>query len=132
MEKKEKPLEKMTAKELRKVALEISDITGVHAMKKEELLAAIRKARGTEEEVRDQVKEEVEEVKKEVKKEKKVKKKVEEKVEKKIEGGVADLKKKIREFKALRGEAVGKGDARMAKIYKRRINRLKKRTRKAA
>jgi hypothetical protein len=42
MEKKEKPLEKMTAKELRKVALEIPELTGVHAMKKEELLAAIK------------------------------------------------------------------------------------------
>jgi uncharacterized protein (DUF3084 family) len=149
MEKKEKPLEKMTAKELREVALEIPELKGVHAMKKEELLAAIRETRGTEEEVKDQVKgeveeereevkEEVEEVKEEVKEEReevkevKKEKKVKKKVEKKIEGGVADLKKKIREFKALKGEAVGKGDARMAKIYKRRINRLKKRARKAA
>ena len=38
---KEKPLEKMTAKELREVALEIPEIEGVHAMKKEELLEAI-------------------------------------------------------------------------------------------
>ena len=33
----------MTAKELREIALEIPEIEGVHAMKKEELLAAIRK-----------------------------------------------------------------------------------------
>ena len=111
-EKKEKPLEKMTAKELREIALEIPDITGVHAMKKEELLAVIRKSRGIEEEV---------------KKEKK-----EKKVKKKTEVSAADLKKKIREFKALKEGAVKKGDVRMAKIYKRRINRLKKRTRKAA
>lgn len=114
MEKQEKPLEKMTAKELREVALEIPEITGVHAMKKEELLAAIRKARGIEEEV------------------KKEKKKEREKVEKKAEITTADLKKRIREFKALKEEAIKKKDARMAKIYKRRINRLKKRTRKAA
>ena len=108
MEKKEKPLEKMTAKELREVALEIPDIKGVHAMKKEELLAAIRKARGIAEEVKK------------------------EKVKKEAEVTAADLKKRIREFKALKEEAIKKRDARMAKIYKRRINRLKKRTRKAA
>lgn len=109
MEKKEKPLEKMTAKELREIALQIPEITGVHAMKKEELLAAVRKFRGIEEEV-----------------------KKEEKVEKKAEVSVPDLKKRIREFKALKEEAVKKEDARIAKIYKRRINRLKKMTRKVA
>ena len=126
MEKKEKPLEKMTAKELREIALEISETTGVHAMKKEDLLAAIRKARGIEEGVKKEKAEEVEQEKaEEVKKEKK-------KEEKKAEGRAADLKKRIREFKALKEEAVKKRDVRMAKIYKRRINRLKKRTRKAA
>ncbi len=109
MEKKEKPLEKMTAKELREIASQIPEITGVHAMKKEELLAAVRKFRGIEEEV-----------------------KKEEKVEKKAEVSVPDLKKRIREFKALKEEAVKKEDARIAKIYKRRINRLKKMTRKMA
>jgi len=109
-EKKEKPLEKMTAKELREIApLEIPEIKGVHAMKKEDLLAAIRKARGIEEVVE---------------KEKRVKKEA--------EVSTANLKKRIREFKALKEEALTKGDARMANIYKRRINRLKKRTRKAA
>jgi len=131
MEKQEKPLEKMTAKELREIALEIPDITGVHAMKKDELLEAIRKSRGVEKEEKEEAKKEEakkEEAKKEVKKEKEVGKKV----EKKAEVSVADLKKKIRECKALKEEAVKKGDVRMAKIYKRRINRLKKRTRKAA
>ena len=146
MEKKEKPLEKMTAKELREVALEIPEIEGVHAMKKEDLLEAIRKSRGVEkeeakvekEEVKEEIKEEIKEEKEEVKqekeeaKEKKEEKKEEKKVKKKAGVGVADLKKKIREFKALKEEAVKKRDARMAKIYKRRINRLKKRTRKAA
>jgi len=138
MEKKEKPLEKMTAKELREVALEIPEIEGVHAMKKEDLLEAIRKSRGVEkeeakaekEEVKEEVKEEKEEVKEE--KEEAKEKKEEKKVKKKAGVGVADLKKKIREFKALKEEAVKKRDARTAKIYKRRINRLKKRTRKAA
>jgi len=134
MEKKEKPLEKMTAKELREIALEISEITGVHAMKKEDLLAAIRKAREIEEEVEQEKKEEVKEEKaEEVKEEKKEEVKKEKKKEvKKAEGPAAELKKRIREFKALKEEAVKKRDVRMAEIYKRRINRLKKRTRKAA
>ena len=113
MEKKEKPLEKMTAKELREIASQIPEITGVHAMKKEELLAAVRKFRGIEEEVKKE-------------------EKVEKKAEKKAEVSVPDLKKRIREFKALKEEAVKKEDARIAKIYKRRINRLKKMTRKVA
>lgn len=135
MEKKEKPLEKMTAKELREIALEIPEIEGVHAMKKESLLEAIRKSRGVEKgEVKEEATKEKEEAtkeKEEATKEKEEAKK-EKKVEKKAEVSVGDLKKKIHEFKALKEEAVEKGDARMAKIYKRRINRLKKRTRKAA
>ena len=45
-EKKEKPLEKMTAKELRELALSLGSITGVHGMNKEEILAAVKEARG--------------------------------------------------------------------------------------
>jgi hypothetical protein len=138
MEKQEKPLEKMTAKELREIALEIPDITGVHAMKKDELLEAIRKSRGVEKEEKEEAKEEKEEAEakekeaKEKKKEAKEKEKEEKEVKKKAGAGVAELKKRIREFKVLKAEAVEKGDARAARIYKRRINRLKKRTRKAA
>lgn len=43
---KEKPLEKMTAKELRELALTIQDMAGVHAMNKAELIAGIKEARG--------------------------------------------------------------------------------------
>lgn len=43
---KEKPLEKMTAKELREVALEIDGIVGVHSMNKPELVAALKEAKG--------------------------------------------------------------------------------------
>jgi len=139
MEKKEKPLEKMTAKELREIALEIPEIEGVHAMKKEALLEAIRKSRGVEkEEEKAEVTAEAEEkaeAEVEVKaeeKEAKEKKKDKKEVKKKVGGAVAELKKRIREFKVLKAEAVEKGDARAARIYKRRINRLKKRTRKAA
>ncbi len=45
----EKALEKMTAKELRVVAAEIPEITGAHGMKKDELLTAIKQAKGLEE-----------------------------------------------------------------------------------
>ncbi|MCX5894605.1 MAG: Rho termination factor N-terminal domain-containing protein [Proteobacteria bacterium] len=39
-------LEKLTATKLREIAHEYSDIQGAHAMKKEELIVAILKARG--------------------------------------------------------------------------------------
>ena len=42
----EKPLEKMTVTVLREMAKEIPDITGVHGMKKEELIVAINEVRG--------------------------------------------------------------------------------------
>ena len=45
---KEKPLEKMTAKDLRELAKDISEIVGVHGMNKPELIAAIKKSRGIE------------------------------------------------------------------------------------
>jgi hypothetical protein len=45
-DKKEKPLDKMTATELRKYALDLGEITGVHGMNKEELLSAIKKVKG--------------------------------------------------------------------------------------
>lgn len=41
----EKPLEKRTVKELREMALEMEGIVGVSAMKKEELINAIKKVK---------------------------------------------------------------------------------------
>jgi len=40
-ETKEKPLDKMTAKELREVGKQIPEITGVYGMNKPELISAI-------------------------------------------------------------------------------------------
>ena len=108
-EELKKPLEKMTAKELREVAVGIPGISGVHAMKKEELLAAVKKAWGVKAE-------------KAAKKEEKGKAAV----------SVADLKARIHKIKAKRAEAIQRKDKRMARIYRRMINRLKKRTRRAA
>ena len=45
----EKPLDKMTAPELREIAREIPGVTGATAMKKAELLSIIKKHRGIEE-----------------------------------------------------------------------------------
>lgn len=101
-EVKEKPLEKMTATELRDIAKEIPEITGVYGMNKPELLSIIKKARGIEE------------------------------GPSKKSGDVRELKKKIKELKAQRAKALETEDAKMAAIYRRRITRLKKKTRRAA
>ncbi len=49
-EKKEKPLDKMTATEMRKYALDLGEISGVHGMNKEELLSAIKEVKGIKDE----------------------------------------------------------------------------------
>lgn len=102
-EDKEKPLEKMTSKELRELAMGIEGITGAHGMNKEELLSQIRKARG-----------------------------IEEPAGKKSDAGVRDLKMKVRELKVKHSGAVESENERMAGIYRKRMIRLKKKTRRAA
>jgi hypothetical protein len=113
MEKKEKPLEKTTAKELREMALGLPGVHGVHAMKKEELIAAIRKAKGITEP--------------EPKKEKVVVAKKE-----KVVLTVAQLKQKVRELRLKKEEALQQRNLKMAKIFRKQISRLKKKTRRAA
>ena len=103
VESKEKPLEKMTVKEMRQIALQMPEITGVHGKNKAELLSAIKEAKGI----------------------------VEEPI-KKADATVREMKKKIRKLKYERTAALEAQDNRMAKIYKRRISRLKKKTRRAA
>ena len=100
---KEKPLEKMTVKELREMAKEISGITGVHGMKKDELLVAIKEAKGIKDEP-----------------------------VKKTDSSTFELKAKIRSLKVQRQAALEAKDKKMATIYKRRISRLKKKTRRKA
>jgi len=102
-EAKEKPLEKMTATELREIAKETPGITGAHGMNKAELLSEIRKARG-----------------------------IEDTGAKKKDASQRDIKAKIKELKAKRAAALEAKDSRMATIYKRKISRLKSRTRRAA
>ena len=102
-EAKEKPLEKMTVTDLRELAKEMPEITGVHGMNKQELIAAIKKVRG-----------------------------IEEKVVKKTDATSREMKKKIKALKAERQAALESSDKKMATIYRRRISRLKKKTRRAA
>ena len=108
MEDLAKQLPKMTIKELRDLAKELG-AEGVSGMKKEALLDFICKAKGITELGTHKV----------VKKEKK-------------SLNIKELKQHIGSVKAKRTEALGKGDKRMATIYRRRINRLKKMTRKIA
>lgn len=111
IEGKEKPLDKMTAKELREVAAEIPGVEGVHAMKKEQLLEVIKKARG---------------IKEEAPAEKREKKGAE------SEAIVRQLKQKIILLKQEKEAARAARDRKKLDVLRRRINRLKKRTRKVA
>ncbi len=112
MENKEKPLEKLTAKELREMALGIPGIEGVHAMKKEELLVAIRAAKGIPEP-------EKKERKPAAKKEK-------------VPLTRAELKKKVQELRLKRQEALEQNDSKLSEILRKRISRTKKMTRRVA
>jgi chromosome segregation ATPase len=100
---KEKPLEKMTVKEMREMAKDIPGITGVHAMKKDELIVEIKKAKGIKDEPI-----------------------------KKADASIAELKQKIKALKSQRRDALEAKDKKQATIFKRRISRLKKKTRRAA
>jgi len=103
IETKEKPLEKMTVTDLREMAKDITEISGVHGMKKEELIAAIKKSKG-----------------------------IIEKPVKKTDASLGEIKKKIKAVKTQRLTAIETKDKKMAKIYKRRISRLKKKSRRTA
>jgi hypothetical protein len=115
----DKPLEKMTVKALREMAKEIPEITGVHGMKKEELLVAINEVRGVEAETV-----EAETVKAD--------KSTKGKQVKKAGFTTGEIKKQIKALKAQRQAALGAKDKKMATVYKRRISRLKKKSRKVA
>ena len=136
----EKPLEKMTVKALREMAKEIPEISGVHGMKKEELIVAINEVRGVKEET----------VKEETAKEETAKGETAEAETAEAETVKADkssktkpapkkaganrgaIKTQIRALKAQRRDALEARDRKMATVYKRRISRLKKKSRKAA
>jgi hypothetical protein len=104
-EKKEKPLDRMTAKELREHALTLGEIVGVHGMNKEELIAAIKEIKGISDDSA--------------------------KADKTV--NVRELKEKINLLRQTKVDAVAADENRgKINILRKRINRLKKRTRKAA
>jgi hypothetical protein len=101
-DKKEKPLDKMTATELRKYALDMGEISGVHGMNKEELLSAIKEVKGIKDERREKV-------------------------------SMRDLKEKAAAMRAEKLAAIAAGEPRAKiDILRKKANRMKKRTRRAA
>jgi protein-arginine kinase activator protein McsA len=98
-----RPLEKMTTTDLRELAKGLEGVSGVHGMKKEELIEALRKSKGIE----------VEKAKK-------------------SSTTAHALKQQIRSMKVKRAAAVEAKDRKLATIIRRRISRLKKKTRRAA
>jgi hypothetical protein len=102
-EEKKKPLDKMTVKELKEIALELPEITGVHGMNKSDLLTAIKAAKGIQDTTR-----------------------------KKASGSVREIKQRIKSLKLKQSAAAVEKDAKMAAVYRRRISRLKKKARKVA
>lgn len=101
-EKKEKSLERMTAKELRELALSLEGLVGVHAMNKGELIQAIKEAKGIAEEKRQAAVD------------------------------VRTIKQKIRQLRAQKEALKEAGETQKVKTLRRRISRLKKKTRRAA
>jgi phage terminase Nu1 subunit (DNA packaging protein) len=101
---KEKPLEELTVKELKEMAMTMGTITGVSAMKKAELIQAIKEAKGVP----------VKEVR-----------------EKPIET-VVKLKQRIRALKEEKGVFSKAGERAKIDFLRRKISRLKKRTRRLA
>lgn len=106
----EKHLEKMTIIELREIAAEIPHERAIHEMKKEELVAFIKEARG-------------------IKDEKPIKKK---KHIGKIKMTKPELKAKIRELKALRLQALESNENKKALRVRYQISKLKKKSRRLA
>lgn len=100
----EKPLEKMTAKELRELALTIEGIVGVHGMNKPELIEAIKEAKGI----------------------------VDEGGRKIDTGAIRKIKANIKVMQSDRDKAREEGDKAKVEIMRKRISRMKKKTRRLA
>ena len=98
-----RPLEKMTTKDLKEIALQVPEISGVHGMRKEQLVEALRKSKG-----------------------------IELPKAKKGAATLGALKKRIRAAKTRRAEALEAKDRKAAAIFRRRVSRLKKLSRRAA
>ena len=100
----------MTVKELREIAAEIPHERAIHDMKKDELVAFIKEARGIQDE-------------KPAKKKKQLVK---------IKMTKPELKTRIRELKALRGQALESKETKKAAVLRHQISQLKKKSRRVA
>ncbi|MDP2840090.1 MAG: hypothetical protein Q8O11_08530 [Syntrophales bacterium] len=109
-ERDEINLKKMTVKELRVIAAEIPHERAIHDMKKEELVAFIKEARG-------------------IKDETPVKKK---KHAVKIKTTKPELKARIRELKVLKWQALESNENKKAAMLRHQISQLKKKSRRVA
>ncbi len=111
-----KPLDKMTVKELREVAKEIPGLTGISSMKKDDLLANIKDAQGASDSPAAKPKK---------------KKHVGAKKSKKVMT-VKEIKKEINKLRAKKVTAQKDNAKNQVDILRRKINRLKKMSRKKA
>jgi len=111
-DEKEKPLDKMTVKDLRVIAKSIPGVTGTTAMKKDDLLAIIKEFR--------EIKEEAPAAKKKKKKKKPGKAML----------SIKEVKKEVVHLREKKKAAQQAKDKKQIDILRRRINRLKKRTRR--
>ena len=107
-----KPLEKLTVKELREIALTLPHSTAIHDLKKDELIALIREAKGLKGEAPA----------KPAKKKKAARLKLTK----------AELKARIRELKGVKQQAIEAKDGGKIRTLRRAISRLKKKSRVAA
>lgn len=98
-----RPLAKMTTPELKEMAKGVEGVSGVHGMKKEELIEVLHKSKGIAADAA-----------------------------KKADASLRSIKRKIRSIQVKRAEALESRDRKLADICRRRISRLKKKTRRAA
>lgn len=105
-----KHLEKLTVKELRVIATEIPHERAIIDMKKDELIAFIKEARGIKDETPAKKKKHVV----------------------KIKMTKPELKARIRELKALKGQALESNENKKFLMLQHQISQLKKKTRRIA
>jgi hypothetical protein len=106
----EKQLDKLTVKELREIAAEIPHERAVQDMKKAELVAFIKEARGIKEEAPAKKKNHAV----------------------KIKMTKPELKARIRELKVLRGQALESHENKKAVMLRHQISQMKKKSRRVA
>ena len=106
----EKHLDKLTIKELREIAEEIPHERALHDMKKEELVAFIKEARGIKDEAPAREKKHIG----------------------KIKMTKPELKAKIRELKTLRWQALESKENEKSSRLRHQISQLKKKSRRFA